>query len=507
MLSDLPLLSILIWLPILGGLLTLVIGNDNRASVARGIALVTAIISMLACIPLYTQFDITTAAMQFVEKHEWIHAFQAYYALGIDGIAMPLIVLTTFTTLLVIVISLQSIKTQVSQYMAAFLIMQGTMIGVFAATDALLFYVFWEAMLIPIFLIIGIWGGKNRTYASIKFFLYTFFGSVLMLTAILYLTVHSQSLDIQDFYTTPLNLLQQCWIFLAFLLAFAVKVPMWPVHTWLPDAHTEAPAGGSVVLAAVMLKMGIYGFFRFSLPITPDAALHWHHALLIISLIAIVYIGLVAIVQTDMKRLIAYSSVSHMGLVTLGCFMIYDIVAATHNISDATMSLEGAMVQMVSHAFSTGALFVGIGILYEVTHSRLIKDYGGVVNTMPLFTSFMLVFAMTNVGLPGTSGFIGEFMIILNAFKSNFWVAFFAAITLILSAAYTLWMFKRVFFGEVANDTIAALKDITWIDKMTFGVLTAMIIALGVYPQMLLKVMHPTIEHLLNLALMSKVTL
>lgn len=497
-------LSLLIWLPILGAVLAVVAAGDQQPYRARVIALITALICTTISIVLYLNFDTTTSRMQFLEYHEWIKAYGINYALGIDGISLPLILLTNFTTLLVIMAAWHSIRLRVAQYMAAFLVMQGMMIGTFAALDSILFYAFWEGMLIPMYLSIGIWGSANRSYASIKFFLYTFLGSALMLVALLYLHFRSGGFLISDFYPVRLSLTEQIWIFLAFLLAFAVKLPMWPVHTWLPDAHTEAPAGGSVVLAALMLKMGAYGFLRFSLPITPDAsrALDW--LMIGLALIAIVYIGFVAIAQVDMKKLIAYSSVSHMGFVALGCFMIFKIVGDTHKLAIASMSLEGAMVQMISHAFSSGAMFLGVGVLVHRLHTRLIKDYGGIAHTMPLCAAFFMLFAMSNVGLPGTSGFVGEFMIILSSLQANFWVAALAATTLILGAAYTLYMYKRVFFGEITNPKIATMVDINNMEKIVFILLAIAILFLGIYPKPLLNVMHATTEHLLQLSLQSK---
>lgn len=505
MLFQLPILSLLIWVPIVGGALCLIFGNEERAETARYIAVITALVTLGLCVPLYTQFDTTTYVMQFRELLPWITAYNINYDLGVDGISMPMVILTTVTTLVVILASWKAITVKVPQYLATFLIMQGMMVGVFEALDSILFYVFWEGMLIPMYLCIGMWGGENRTYASIKFFLYTFFGSALMLVALLYMRMHANSFSILDFYVLPLTMGEQLLIFLAFLLAFAVKVPMWPVHTWLPDAHTEAPAGGSVVLAALMLKMGVYGFLRFSLPITPDAAQALDWLMIGLSLIAIVYIGLVAIIQTDMKRLIAYSSIAHMGFATLGCFMIYMTIAHTGNVEDAYMGLEGSMVQMISHAFSTGAMFFGIGILYDRMHSRLIKDYGGVVNTMPMFAALFMLFAMANVGLPGTSGFVGEFMIILSSFHTSFWVTLLAATTLILSASYTLWMYKRVFFGAVESPGVSALKDIEGTEIAVMGILAFIVIFLGVYPQPLLELLHASVGHLLEISMRSKI--
>lgn len=505
MFQHLPLLSFLIWSPILGAMAVLGFAGDDNPKQARLIALGVALFNVLLCIPLWQHFNLGTSAMQFVENHAWISSLNIRYSLGVDGIAMPLVALSAFTTLIVVLASYTTVNKKVAQYLAAFLVLQGMMVGVFCALDAILFYVFWEGMLIPMYLCIGVWGSDQRNYASIKFFLYTFFGSILMLVAFLYLGLKAQTFDIRHFYHLPIAYIPQVFIFFAFLAAFAVKVPMWPVHTWLPDAHTEAPAGGSVILAALMLKMGAYGFLRFNLPIVPDAAQHWYPLMIALSLIAIVYIGFVAIIQKDMKRLIAYSSVAHMGFVTLGCFMIYLIVAQTGTMASASLSLEGAMVQMISHAFSTGALFIGIGIIYEQMHTRLVKDYGGVVNTMPIFASFMVLFAMANVGLPGTSGFVGEFMVLLSSFHASLWITFAAGTTLILSAAYTLWMFKRVFWGEVANDNVAKLKDITCTDKCVFALLAVGVLGLGLYPNLLLPVFHKTVGHVVQLALASKI--
>ncbi len=501
---DNMLLSLLIWIPVMGGAITVATCSDKNANLARSIALFVSLVSIALCIPLYTHFDTNTFQMQFVEDVPWIAAYHIHYHLGVDGISMPMVLLTTLTTLIVVLASWHAIKNKVAQYMAAFLIMQGMMIGMFCALDSILFYVFWEAMLIPIYISIGVWGSKNRSYAAVKFFLYTFVGSALMLVALLFLYFKANSFYILDFYPLQLTLHEQTWIFLAFLLAFAVKVPMWPVHTWLPDAHTEAPAGGSVVLAALMLKMGVYGFMRFSMPIAPDACMHLFWLMVILSLISIVYIGLVAIVQQDMKKLIAYSSVAHMGFATLGCFMIYGIFEITHDKLDMYMSMEGAMVQMISHAFSTGAMFVGVGILYNQFTSRRIADFGGVVNSMPVFATLFMLFAMSNVGLPGTSGFVGEFLIIISIFKANFWVAFLATTTVVLSASYTLWMYKRVFFGEIVNEKIAALKDVRGLDLGALVLLAIAVLFIGIYPAPLLNLFHASVAHLLQLSITSK---
>jgi len=501
------LLSLLIWVPILGAVLILLTGGDKNANKARWIALITSILTLLLCLPLYFYFNNHTYQMQFQENLMWILPYNIHYSLGVDGISAPLIMLTAFTTLLVVIAAWNTIHEKVAQYMAAFLIMQGLVIGVFAATDAILFYVFWEAMLIPMYLSIGIWGSANRSYASIKFFLYTFFGSALLLVVLLYLNHLSSisSFNIFDFYHIKLSMTQQMWIFTGFLFAFAVKVPMWPLHTWLPDAHTEAPAGGSIVLAALMLKLGAYGFLRFTLPITPDASHVLDIFMIVLSLIAIAYIGFVAIAQTDMKKLIAYSSVAHMGFVVLGCFMVFIIISNTGDLKNAYMSLEGAMVQMISHAFSSGAMFLGVGILYERLHSRNIKDFGGVANSMPIFAAFFMLFAMSNAGLPGTSGFVGEFMIILSGFQASPAIAAFAATTLILGAAYTLWMYKRVFFGDCAHAQISTMPDIDFREKILFTLLTLGVVILGVYPMPLLNMMGATVDHLLVLSLQTKV--
>lgn len=498
MFSGLPLLSLALWVPILGGVLVLAVSQERQAHLAKLIALIVSILTFIITIPLYTQFDASTFQMQFVEQHAWIPAFNINYHLGIDGISMPLILLTSFTTVLVVLAGWEVIKFKPAQYMAAFLIMEGLMNGVFAALDSMLFYVLWEGMLIPMFLIIGIWGGERRVYATIKFFLYTFLGSILMLVALIYMYIQSGSFSILDFHQLKLGLTPQLLIFIAFLIAFAVKVPMWPVHTWLPDAHVEAPTGGSVILAAIMLKMGAYGFLRFSLPITPDASAQLDWLIIALSLIAVLYIALVALVQQDMKKLIAYSSISHMGFVTLGLFMGFEILHDTHSAQGTAMGIEGAMVQMISHGFVSGALFLCVGVLYDRMHTRQINDYGGVVNTMPVFAAFMVFFAMANAGLPGTSGFVGEFMVIISSFKAGFWIAAIAATTLVFGAAYTLWMVKRVIFGDIANKHVEELTDINRREFWILGSLAVAVLLFGVWPAPLLDVMHSSVGHLVE---------
>jgi NADH-quinone oxidoreductase subunit M len=497
------LLSILIWLPIAVGVLILLLGDRNIVA-GRWLALLGSLATLLLAVPLWSGFDAASAALQFAEKLPWIPRFGAFYALGVDGISMPLVVLTAFMTVPVVIAGWSVIEKRPAQYFAAFLIMEGLMIGVFSASDALLFYFFWEAMLIPMFLIIGIWGGPRRIYATIKFFLYTFLGSVFMLAALIYMYVKGGDYSIAGLQGLPLTLIEQRWIFAAFFLAFAVKVPMWPVHTWLPDAHVEAPTGGSVILAAIMLKMGGYGFLRFSLPITPDASRELDVLVITLSLIAVVYIGFVALVQQDMKKLIAYSSIAHMGFVTLGAFVIYEIVRRTGSTQGAGMGLDGAMVQMISHGLISGALFLCVGVLYDRVHSRQIADYGGVINTMPVFAAFMVLFALANTGLPGTSGFVGEFLVIVSSFRASFWYSFLAAVTLVLGAAYTLWLVKRVVFGPVTSPRVAKLKDLNGREFLILGVLAVAVLVVGVWPAPLLKVMQPTIHHLVTQAIASK---
>jgi NADH-quinone oxidoreductase subunit M len=499
------LLSILVWLPIIGGIVLLAIGDDedttsSRSSTMRFVALGMSLLTLVLSIGLYMWFDNDTGAMQFVERVSWIPALDVWYYLGVDGISAPLILLTTFITPLVVISGWDSIKTRPAQYFAAFLILEGLMIGVFSALDGLLFYVFWEAMLIPMFLIIGVWGGQRRIYATLKFFLYTFLGSVLMLVAFIYLYGQTGSFDLFKFMNAPLSMTAQKLIFIAFLLAFAVKVPMWPVHTWLPDAHVEAPTGGSVILAAIMLKMGGYGFLRLSLPIVPDGSAYFSGLIITLSLIAVVYIGFVALMQKDMKKLIAYSSIAHMGFVTLGFFLMWSITAS----SGAGLGMTGGMIQMVSHGLISGAMFLCVGVLYDRMHSRQIADYGGVANTMPKFAAFMVLFSMANAGLPGTSGFVGEFMVIIASFKANFWYAFLAASTLVLGAAYTLWMVKRVLYGEVANDKVAELQDLNQREFIVLSVLAIAVLLLGLWPAPLVDMMNVTIEQLIQQAGHSK---
>jgi NADH-quinone oxidoreductase subunit M len=479
-------LSFSIWVPIFAGILVLLLGNDNRPNLTRWLALLGGIAGFLITIPLYTNYRPEIGGFQFQEMVDWISAFNIHYQLGVDGFSIPLILLTSFTTVIVIIAGWDVITKQISQYMAAFLIMSGIMIGVFSALDAILYYVFWEAMLIPMFLVIGIWGGPNRVYATVKFFLYTLLGSLLMLVAFIYLYLQTGSFNISDFYALPIAMNAQVWIFVAFFMAFAVKIPMWPVHTWLPDAHVEAPTGGSVVLAAIALKLGGYSFLRFAMPIAPDAAHYLSTFMITLSLIAVVYIALVALVQKDMKKLIAYSSISHMGFVTLGFFMF------------SQLGLEGAMVQMISHGFISSAMFLCVGVLYDRMHSRQIADYGGVVNTMPIFAGFAVLFAMANSGLPGTSGFVGEFMVILAAVKFNFWVGFLAATTLIFGAAYTLWMIKRVFYGDIANTHVNELTDLNKREFLILSILALLVIGFGVYPHPLTEILQSTSMEFLN---------
>ena len=485
-------LSFAIWLPIFFGVLVLASGSDRNPGYVRWMSLIGSVISFVMTLPLITRFDKTTAAMQFVEKSSWIERFHISYYLGVDGISMWFVVLTAFITVIVVIAAWEVITERVAQYMAAFLILSGLMIGVFASLDGLLFYVFFEATLIPMYIIIGVWGGPNRVYAAFKFFLYTLLGSLLTLVALLYLYFHSGTFEILQWHQVKLSMNEQVLIFLAFFMAFAVKVPMWPVHTWLPDAHVEAPTGGSVVLAAIMLKLGAYGFLRFSLPIAPDASHSLSAFIIAISLVAVIYIGLVALVQADMKKLVAYSSIAHMGFVTLGFFIFNEI------------GIEGGIVQMISHGFISGAMFLCIGVLYDRVHSRQIADYGGVVNTMPKFAALSVFFAMANCGLPATSGFVGEFMVILGSVKYNFWIGLLAATALIFGAAYSLWMVKRVIFGDVTHKHVAELKDLNCREFFMLGVLAIATLYMGLYPKPFTDVMHASVVNLLTHVAQSK---
>jgi NADH-quinone oxidoreductase subunit M len=486
-------LSLAIWLPILAGVVLLAVGRDDHANAVRWTALIGSLVSFLVTLPLIAGFDRGSAAMQFQERMPWIERFNVDYHLGVDGLSVWFVLLTAFITVIVVVSAWNVITERVNQYMGAFLILSGLLVGVFCAVDGLLFYVFFEATLIPMYLIIGVWGGPRRVYAAFKFFLYTLAGSLLMLVALIYLYYKSGgSFDILAWHRLPLSAHEQTLLFFAFFLAFAVKVPMWPVHTWLPDAHVEAPTGGSVVLAAIMLKLGAYGFIRFSLPITPDASHRWAWLMIALSLIAVVYIGLVALVQTDMKKLVAYSSIAHMGFVTLGFFIFSEL------------GLSGGIVQMVSHGFVSGAMFLCIGVLYDRVHSREIADYGGVANTMPRFAAFAVLFAMANVGLPGTAGFVGEWMVILGAVRFDFWIAALAATTMIWGAGYTLWMVKRVYFGPIANHHVRTLADLDTREFVMLGLLALAVLAMGLYPKPFTDVMHTSVVELLRHVARSK---
>jgi NADH-quinone oxidoreductase subunit M len=483
-----------IWLPVAFGALLLAVGRDENARVVRALALVGAVASFVVTLPLIAGFDNASAGMQFVEKMPWIERFNVHYHLGVDGLSLWFVPLTAFITIIVVIAGWEVIQERVAQYMGAFLILSGLMIGVFSALDGLLFYVFFEATLIPMYIIIGVWGGPNRVYAAFKFFLYTLLGSLLMLIALVYLYFKSGgSFDILAWHKLPLPLDAQTLLFFAFFAAFAVKVPMWPVHTWLPDAHVEAPTGGSVVLAAIMLKLGAYGFLRFSLPIAPDAAREFDWFVITLSLVAVLYIGLVALVQQDMKKLVAYSSIAHMGFVTLGFFMFNELGVA------------GGIVQMISHGFVSGAMFLCIGVLYDRVHSRDIASYGGVANTMPVFTAFAVLFAMANCGLPGTAGFVGEWMVILGAVQYNFWIGLLAATTLVFGAAYTLWMVKRVYFGDVANDDVKALTDINGREFLMLAILAVAVLWMGLYPKPVTDAMNPAVTELLRHVAASKI--
>lgn len=499
MFADWPLLSLLIWLPIAGAVAILVTG-DRNANAAKWLALIVALATLALCIPLWSNFDTTTSSMQFVERLPWVDAFKLKvdYHLGIDGFSLPLLVLTQIITVLVLIAGWEGIEFKPTQYIAAFLALAGLMNGVFVAQDAILFYVFFEGMLIPMFIIIGVWGGPRRVYATIKFFLYTFLGSVFMLLGLIYLYLKGQSFQLADMQSMTLSMSEQTWLFFAFLMAFAVKIPMWPVHTWLPDAHVEAPTGGSIVLAAVMLKIGGYGFLRFSLPIAPDASAEYAWLIIAMSLVAVVYIGFVALAQEDMKKLIAYSSISHMGFVTLGLFIAFALVLDKNAPDTAALAVQGAMVQMISHGFVSAAMFGAVGVLYDRMHSRQIADYGGVVNTMPWFAAFMVLFAMANSGLPGTSGFVGEFMVMLAATKMSLGVAALAGLTLIIGAAYTLWLVKRVIFGDVANSHVAELTDLNGREWVVMTVLAVCVLGIGLWPDPLIQVMQASVQALLE---------
>lgn len=479
-------LSLAIWTPILVGVVLLALNKPEQAGMARWIALLGALLALAVTVPLYTGFEVGSAAMQFVEKSMWIERFNMHYHVAVDGISLWLVLLTAFITVIVVIASWESITERVNQYMGAFLVLSGLMIGVFSAADAMLFYVFFEATLIPMYLIIGIWGGPNKIYAAFKFFLYTLLGSLLMLVALIYLyNTAGGSFDLQTWYQLPLSGTAQTFLFFAFFAAFAVKVPMWPVHTWLPDVHVEAPTGGSAVLAAIMLKLGAYGFLRFSLPILPDASAEWAGLMIGLSLVAVIYVGLVALVQNDMKKLVAYSSVAHMGFVSLGFFLFNEL------------GMAGAIVQMVAHGFVSAAMFLGIGVLYDRMHSREMSDYGGVVNTMPKFAAFALLFTMANAGLPGTAGFVGEWMVILGAVQANFWVGLGAASALIFGASYSLLMFKRVYLGPVVNDQVKALVDLNKREMLVMTTLAVMVLYLGIHPKPFTDVMMPSVIELL----------
>ncbi|HBP30873.1 MAG TPA: NADH-quinone oxidoreductase subunit M [Advenella kashmirensis] len=492
MTSTLPWLSLAIFVPIVAGILVLIMGSDERADFTRKLALFGSVISFLVTLPVYFGFDGSTAQMQFVEKTPWIDAFSATYHLGVDGISMWLVLLTSFITVIVVLAGWEVITKRVAQYMAAFLILSGLMVGVFAALDGLLFYIFFEATLIPMYIIIGVWGGPNRVYAAFKFFLYTLLGSLLTLVAFIYLYTQTGSFDILVWQQAKLGYTPQMLIFFALLAAFAVKVPMWPVHTWLPDAHVEAPTGGSIVLAAIMLKLGAYGFLRFSMPIAPDASHSMAGLMIALSLVAVIYIGLVAIVQDDMKKLVAYSSVAHMGFVTLGFFLFN------------TAGMEGAIIQMISHGFVSGAMFLCIGILYDRLHTRRIADYGGVINTMPKFVTFFVLFSMANSGLPATSGFVGEFYVILGAVEHNFWIGLLTATALILGASYSLWMVKRVAYGDITNEAVKQMKDVNCREYALLAILAIFVLVMGIYPKLFTDVMHVSVQQLLDHVAVSK---
>jgi NADH-quinone oxidoreductase subunit M len=502
--TDWPILSLLIWVPVLGAIPVLACGN-TRPRLARWVSLLVSLIAFALSLAMLPNFEFGTSAMQFPELHSWLPAIHSQYKLGVDGISVALIILTTFTTVLVIGGAWEVIRERVHQYMAAMLVLEGFLVGMFCAMDALLFYVFFEAMLIPMFIIIGVWGGPRRIYATLKFFIFTFFGAIFMLVALIYLYLKAGTFDLQTLWSLPLTAGEQAWLFFAFLIAFAVKIPMVPVHTWLPDAHVEAPTGGSVILAAIMLKVGGYGFIRFSLPIVPDASQHFAWLVIALSLIAIIYIGYVALVQEDMKKLIAYSSIAHMGFVTLGLFIVFMLVRGLHDPQTAQLGVQGAMVQMISHGFVSGAMFTCIGVMYDRLHTRLIKDYGGLAKQMPWFAAFVVLFAMANCGLPGTSGFVGEFMVILASFKANPWVALLAAFTLIIGAAYTLWLVKRVIFGDVQNEAVRTMPDINLREAAVLGAFALGVLVLGVWPGPLTHLMDASVSHLVSQAFATKV--
>ncbi len=498
------LLNILIWFPIISATLMLFFVKSDKSNLGKYLALLTVLVSLGMAVVLMLQFNPNQSSMQFELDTTWISLFNIRYHLGVDGLSLILIALSIFTNIIVIFSTWNSIQTKLTQYLACFLILQGLLVGVFASMDAILFYVFWEASLIPMYLIIGIWGSDRRVYAAIKFFLYTFLGSVLMLAALIYLAYQTGSFDIQTMYAAPLTQAAQNFIFIAFLLAFAIKVPMFPVHTWLPDAHTEAPAGGSIMLAAILLKLGGYGFLRLSMPIVPDACHYFAKGMVALSLIAVIYIGLIAIVQKDMKKLIAYSSISHMGFVTLGLFGVF-LLPQANALQGAAMLMEGAVIIMISHAFVSSGMFAAVGYVYDRMHTRMIDDFGGIVHTMPRYSSFLMLFAMANAGLPGTSGFIGEFMVILGAMHIDFWIAFLAATTLILGAAYTLWMYKRVIFGPIANNKIQDLQDLSCYELTSFILLAVFVIAIGVCPNHLFTMLHQSMHQILMLAYKTKI--